>query len=99
MHMLPKDVCGYLQYGANALCRVENFTTAVPGFNSLLRGIKLVSIVSQLANGHMVLFKDNLKIDTPLFSEGIAYINCNNIPMTQSVKLPEFTNPREESFQ
>ncbi|KAK6599093.1 hypothetical protein H4I96_08297 [Botrytis cinerea] len=85
MHMLPKDVCGYLQYGANALCRVENFTTAVPGFNSLLRGIKLVSIVSQLANGHMVLFKDNLKIDTPLFSEGIAYINCNNIPMTQSV--------------
>ncbi|KAM0316955.1 hypothetical protein ACHAO8_002758 [Botrytis cinerea] len=42
-------------------------------------------VLSQLANGHMVLFKDKLKIDTPLFSEGIAYINCNNIPMTQSV--------------
>lgn len=65
-HDLPrvKEACDYLQYdeinknGERVLCRVENFTTAVPGFNSLLRGMKLVSIVSQLANGHMVLFKD-----------------------------------------
>ncbi|KAM0146144.1 hypothetical protein ACHAQE_010884 [Botrytis cinerea] len=67
-HDLPrvKEACDYLQYdeinnnGERVLCRVENFTTAVPGFNSLLRGMKLVSIVSQLANGHMVLFKDKL---------------------------------------
>ncbi|KAF7887820.1 uncharacterized protein EAF01_010974 [Botrytis porri] len=67
-HVLPrvKEACEYLQYdeinkkGERVLCRVENFTTAVPGFGSLLRGIKLVSIVSQLANGQMVLFKDKL---------------------------------------
>ncbi|TGO48255.1 hypothetical protein BOTNAR_0485g00010 [Botryotinia narcissicola] len=67
-HDLPrvKDSCEYLQYdeinkkGERVLCRVENFTTAFPGFDSLLRGMKLVSIVSQLANGHMVLFKDKL---------------------------------------
>ncbi|TGO74964.1 hypothetical protein BELL_0244g00090 [Botrytis elliptica] len=35
--------------------------------------MKLVSIVSQLANGHMVLFKDKLKIDTTLFPEVNAY--------------------------
>ncbi|TEY43608.1 hypothetical protein BOTCAL_0368g00070 [Botryotinia calthae] len=99
MYTLPKDTCEYLQYGANALCRVENFITAVPGFNSLLRGMKLVSIVSQLVNGHMVLFKDKLKIDTLLFSEVTAYIVCNNVTMGHSVKLSEFTNPREGSFQ
>ncbi|TGO11704.1 hypothetical protein BPAE_0902g00010 [Botrytis paeoniae] len=67
-HDLPrvKEACEYLQYdeinkkGERVLCRVENFTTAVPGFGSLLHGMKLVSIVSQLANGHMVLFKDKL---------------------------------------
>ncbi|ESZ94403.1 hypothetical protein SBOR_5196 [Sclerotinia borealis F-4128] len=60
------EPCGYLQYqeinnkGERVLCRVENFAEEVFGFNSLLRGMKLVGIVSQLANTHMVLFKDKL---------------------------------------
>ncbi|KAB8298653.1 hypothetical protein EYC80_000831 [Monilinia laxa] len=68
VHDLPllKEPCGYLQYEEinknkeRVLCRVENFTGEVSGFNNLLRGAKLLGIVSQLANAHMVLFKDKL---------------------------------------
>ncbi|KAI9642558.1 hypothetical protein NHQ30_009363 [Ciborinia camelliae] len=68
VHDLPraKEPCGYLQYeeinnkGERVLCRVENFTEKVPEFNSLLRGVKHVGIVDQLAKAPMVLFKDKL---------------------------------------
>ncbi|KAF7924963.1 uncharacterized protein EAE98_007051 [Botrytis deweyae] len=54
VHTILKNTCEYLQYGANALrrvenfkrylrvspiwseCKVDNFTTAVPGFEPLL---------------------------------------------------------------
>ncbi|KAJ8067851.1 hypothetical protein OCU04_003442 [Sclerotinia nivalis] len=70
VHDLPrvKEPCGYLQYdeinkkGERVLCRVENFAEEVVGFNSLLRGRKLISIVSQLSKAHMVLFKDKCKL-------------------------------------
>ncbi|QSZ32432.1 hypothetical protein DSL72_002006 [Monilinia vaccinii-corymbosi] len=68
VHDLPrvKEPCGYLQYdeinnqGERVLCRVENFAEEVSGFNYLLRGEKIVGIVSQLAKANMVLFKDKL---------------------------------------
>lgn len=80
VHNLPRtnDPCGYLQYdeinkkGERVLCRVENFAEAVVGFNSLLRGRKLIGIVSQLAAAYMMLFKD--KCNFP-FCSSLKFLN------------------------
>lgn len=40
------------------LCRTENYANYHPGFNSLLRGSKLLGVLRQLAGEEMFLFKE-----------------------------------------
>ncbi len=44
--------------GQTVLCRTENYTNYHKGFNRLLRGEKLLSILGQLAGEDMLLFKE-----------------------------------------
>jgi hypothetical protein len=44
--------------GQRVLCRTENYANYHPQFNGLLRGPKMLSILSQLAGEDMLLFKE-----------------------------------------
>src|ERR1700710_1086916 len=44
--------------GQRVLCRTENYANYHPQFNDLLRGSKMLGILSQLAKEDMLLFKE-----------------------------------------
>jgi 2-aminoethylphosphonate dioxygenase len=44
--------------GERVLCRTENYANYHTGFNTLLRGDKLLGILGQLAGEEMLLFKE-----------------------------------------
>ncbi|KAL9092564.1 MAG: hypothetical protein Q9165_004368 [Trypethelium subeluteriae] len=46
--------------GKRVLCRTENFTNYHSGFNELLRGQKLLGVLSRLAGEDMLLFKEKI---------------------------------------
>lgn len=49
--------------GQRVLCRTENYANYHPQFNGLLRGAKMLSILSQLAGEDMLLFKEKSEFD------------------------------------
>jgi hypothetical protein len=57
--------------GKRVLCRTENYANYHDGFNSLLRGQKLLGILQQLTGEEMLLFKE--KINYKLAGSG-AYL-------------------------
>jgi len=71
--------------GQRVLCRTENYVNYHAGFNSLLRGPKLLSLLSQLAGEDVLLFKE--KINYKLAGSGgfaphidsTAYTHVKNI--------------------
>ncbi|KIX09543.1 uncharacterized protein Z518_00623 [Rhinocladiella mackenziei CBS 650.93] len=71
--------------GKKVLCRTENYAHSHPGFNSLLRGPKLLGLLRQLAGEDMLLFKE--KINYKLAGSGgfaphvdsTAYAHIKNI--------------------
>lgn len=67
VHDLPATQdCPWMPYqeinskGQRVLCRTENFADHHTGFNSLLRGEKLINILSQLQGEEMLLFKEKI---------------------------------------
>jgi 2-aminoethylphosphonate dioxygenase len=46
--------------GKTVLCRTENYANHHDGFNRLLRGEKLLSILKQLSGEDMLLFKEKI---------------------------------------
>ncbi len=61
------------------LCRTENYAGSHPDFNGLLRGRKLLSILSQLSGEEMLLFKE--KINYKLAGSGkILPMRCSICP-------------------
>jgi 2-aminoethylphosphonate dioxygenase len=49
--------------GQHVLCRTENYANYHQQFNGLLRGSKLLGILSQLAREDMLLFKEKSEFD------------------------------------
>lgn len=58
--------------GKRVLCRTENYANSHSGFNSLLRGERVLSVLQQLATEEMLLFKE--KINYKLAGSGMT--NC-----------------------
>jgi len=65
VHDLPRtDETPWMPYeevnaaGERVLCRTENYANYHAGFNGLLRGGRLLGILSQLAGEEMALFKE-----------------------------------------
>lgn len=56
--------------GKRVLCRTENYANYHDGFNSLLRGKKLLDILGQLSGEPMSLFKE--KINYKLADSGMT---------------------------
>ena len=71
--------------GKWVLCRTENFANYHPGFNSLLRGPRILHLLEQLAGEPMLLFKE--KINYKLSGSGgfaphidsTAYTHIKNV--------------------
>ncbi|KAL2050109.1 hypothetical protein ABVK25_009612 [Lepraria finkii] len=64
--------------GNRVLCRTENFANHHSGFNSLLRGPRILNLLEQLANEPMLLYKE--KINYKLSgSEGFAPYRLNSL--------------------
>ena len=71
--------------GTHVLCRTENFASHHAGFNSLLRGARILNILNRLAAEPMLLFKE--KINYKLSGSGgfaphidsTAYTHIKNI--------------------
>jgi hypothetical protein len=55
--------------GKRVLCRTENYANSHAGFNSLLRGKRVLSVLEQLADEEMLLFKE--KINYKLAGSGM----------------------------
>lgn len=49
--------------GKRVLCRTENYANYHPQFHGLLRGLKMLSILDQLAREDMLLFKEKSESD------------------------------------
>ena len=49
--------------GQRVLCRTENYANYHSGFDNLLRGKKMLSILGQLAREDMLLFKEKSRLD------------------------------------
>ena len=47
-------------YGQTVLCRTENYANHHEGFNSLLRGEKMLGLLKQLSGEDMLLFKEKI---------------------------------------
>ena len=58
------------------LCRTENYVDSHEGFNSLLRGKKLLSLLNDLAGEPMLLFKE--KINYKLAGSGTLLSKCRH---------------------
>lgn len=56
--------------GKRVLCRTENYANSHSGFNSFLRGERVLSVLQQLATEEMLLFKE--KINYKLAGSGMA---------------------------
>ncbi len=59
------------------LCRTENYANSHDGFNSLLRGQKLLGLLKQLSGEDMLLFKE--KINYKLAGSGKRIENRTNL--------------------
>jgi len=72
--------------GKRVLCRTENYANYHAGFNKLLRGTKLTSILSTLSGDDMVLFKE--KINYKLAGSGgfAPHIDANAYTHIKDVK-------------
>ena len=46
--------------GKRVLCRTENYANSHAGFDSFLRGERILSILGQLAGEDMLLFKETI---------------------------------------
>lgn len=46
--------------GKRVLCRTENYANSHAGFNSFLRGQRMLSVLEQLAREEMLLFKEKI---------------------------------------
>ncbi|KAF2807147.1 PhyH-domain-containing protein [Mytilinidion resinicola] len=58
---MPYEACMEVNArGKRVLCRTENYANYHQGFNSLLRGRKLLDILDQLAGEEMLLFKEKI---------------------------------------
>ena len=51
--------------GGRQLCRVENFLQFHAGFDALLRGERLIGILSELMGEPAVLFKEKINFKLP----------------------------------
>ena len=52
--------------GQRVLCRTENYANYHEGFNKLLRGEKMLSVLGQLAKEDMLLFKEKSRSNVRL---------------------------------
>jgi hypothetical protein len=59
--------------GKRVLCRTENFANSHAGFDGLLRGQRVMSVLQQLAGEEMLLFKE--KINYKLAGSGKRFHN------------------------
>ncbi|KAL4897195.1 hypothetical protein BDV59DRAFT_85921 [Aspergillus ambiguus] len=67
VHDLPRTPdATYMPYeevnaqGKRVLCRTENYANSHAGFNSFLRGQRMLSVLEQLAREEMLLFKEKI---------------------------------------
>lgn len=67
VHDLPRTSgVPYMPYeevnkeGKRVLCRTENFVNSHPGFDSYLRGQRVIGVLNQLAGEEMLLFKEKI---------------------------------------
>jgi len=85
--------------GKRVLCRTENYANSHDGFNQLLRGSKLLSILRQLSGEDMLLFKE--KINYKLAGSGgfaahidsTAYTHIKNIKHLSILLAADPSNP------
>ncbi|KAK5459878.1 hypothetical protein LTS15_004007 [Exophiala xenobiotica] len=72
--------------GEKVLCRTENYADSHPDFNGLLRGRKLLGILSQVSGEEMLLFKE--KINYKLAGSGsfAAHIDSSAYTHIKNVK-------------
>ncbi|PHH70521.1 hypothetical protein CDD82_7055 [Ophiocordyceps australis] len=88
----PSDTSDFMPYeeinasGQRVLCRTENFVDAHSGFNSLLRGDRLVQLVGSVSGEAMRLFKE--KINYKLSGSGgfAPHIDANAYTHIAKVK-------------
>jgi hypothetical protein len=59
-------------FGRRVLCRTENYANYHSGFNSLLRGNKLLGMLAQLTGEDMLLFKEKARASHDLVSKGLT---------------------------
>ncbi|OQE23676.1 hypothetical protein PENSTE_c008G03522 [Penicillium steckii] len=93
IHDLPRtsDV-SYMPYeevnkeGKRVLCRTENFVNCHPGFDSYLRGERVIGVLNQLAGEEMLLFKE--KINYKLSGSGgfDPHIDANAYTHVKNIK-------------
>lgn len=91
--------------GGHVLCRTENFVNSHAGFDALLRGPKIVSILDQLAQEPMCLFKE--KINYKLAGSGgfaphidaTAYTHVKDIKHLTILLAVDETNMRNGGLE
>ncbi|KAJ0414048.1 hypothetical protein BJY00DRAFT_305898 [Aspergillus carlsbadensis] len=93
VHDLPRTSdASYMPYeevnaqGKRVLCRTENYVNSHAGFNSLLRGKRVLSVLEQLAGEEMLLFKE--KINYKLAGSGgfSPHIDANAYTHVKDIK-------------
>lgn len=75
--------------GKRVLCRTENYANSHPGFNSLLRGDRLLNILGDLAEEPMILFKE--KINYKLAGSGGFAPHVDSTAYTHVKKIKHLT--------
>ncbi|KAA8646347.1 hypothetical protein EYZ11_011345 [Aspergillus tanneri] len=72
--------------GKRVLCRTENYVNSHVGFNSFLRGERILSVLGQLASEEMLLFKE--KINYKLAGSGgfSPHIDANAYTHVKNIK-------------
>ncbi|KJK65160.1 Phytanoyl-CoA dioxygenase PhyH [Aspergillus parasiticus SU-1] len=93
VHDLPRTPdASYMPYeevnaqGKRVLCRTENYANSHAGFNSFLRGQRMLSVLEQLATEPMLLFKE--KINYKLAGSGgfSPHIDANAYTHVKNIK-------------
>ncbi|BCS17215.1 phytanoyl-CoA dioxygenase family protein [Aspergillus puulaauensis] len=93
VHDLPRTLdASYMPYeevnaqGKRVLCRTENYANSHSGFDSLLRGERVLSVLQQLATEEMLLFKE--KINYKLAGSGgfSPHIDANAYTHVKNIK-------------
>ncbi|KAB8232722.1 hypothetical protein ETB97_010462 [Aspergillus alliaceus] len=93
VHDLPRTPdASYMPYeevnaqGKRVLCRTENYANSHAGFNSFLRGQRMLSVLEQLATEEMLLFKE--KINYKLAGSGgfSPHIDANAYTHVKNIK-------------